>query len=322
MRSALVNLWKPSQRTFAPHRRCIGALSAGDIPRAVGGCTSFSTVASRRRVERTIFTAVPHLHIRSCGSPFNSASIRQFGINSPRVKEKIRQKMEQRQRQPLSKRAQKEQALLTSFSYERNIQRKKYKGPFDPNVQNMVKLQICHNETDLILEQEPDELFLTISKFDVDHIKRHVEEVCDTSKAIEYFEDQTWKPLRDLTDILEYRGGRIPLKIRVPECYDETPLPEGYMDDSVHLDETEEEEGYWGDLIQALITALKASGYTRSEVKRDTMENSVHEIRTVDWVLQRAEEDPKLQSMLLGNVGALDHLVEYLNYDFVWQRYA
>jgi hypothetical protein len=324
MRSTAVKLWEPWQRRVAPHRCRMDALQSMGGTRisfalSVGSCNAFSSLVPRRRLEMTTFAAVSPTALAGSDALIGT-SVRQFGINSERVKAELRRKAEQRRRLPLSKRAQKEQARLTSFSYQRDPARKKWKGPFDHNVQNNVKLQICHNETDLILD--PDDLFFTNSKFDVEHIKRAVEEVFDTSKEIEYFEDQTWKPLRDLTDILEYRGGRIPLKIRVPECYDETPLPEGYMDDPVNLDETDEEEGYWGDMIQALIKDLKASGYYRSDVKRDSMENAEHEIRTVDWVLQRAAENPKLQSMLLGNVGALDHLVEYLNYDFVWKRYA
>ena len=207
----------------------------------------------------------------------------------------------------------------TSFLVERNPNKKKKKPNFDPDVQNCITLQFCHNEYDLILE--PDDLFFIHSRFDVDHIKEKAMEEYDTSEGLEYLEDQTWKPLRDLKDILKYRGGKKPLKLRVPEYYDDTPLPEGYVDDPAEQNDTQEDQGYMGDMIKGLVSALKLSGYSRSDVKQNTMRNSNGEIATVDWILQRAEEDRKLKSMLLGNAGALEHLVEYLHYDFVWKRF-
>jgi hypothetical protein len=187
--------------------------------------------------------------------------------------------------------------------------------PLEKTVDNVVTLQMCHCENDLVIE--PDDLFFTKAKFALGDIKDKCEEIFETSDTMEYFEEATWKPLRTLKDIEKYKGGKIPLKIRIPDCYDDTPLPPGYLNDIVS--DEEEDNGYIGDTIKGLVAALKVSGYTRSNIKQFTVENAHHDILTRDWLLERAEHDQKLKSILLGYVGALDHIVEFLHVDFVWK---
>ena len=73
--------------------------------------------------------------------------------------------------------------------------------------------------------------------------------------------------------------------------------------------------------IRELVNSLKTSGYERSDIKAFTMKekSTIKEILTKDWVLKQAEEDQSVESVLLGYVGALDHIVQCLHYDMVWK---
>ena len=240
---------------------------------------------------------------------------------------------------------------------------------------NMVKLQICHSNYDLEPmdpdmydeEDEDDEMMFSKAKFDMNDIKKKVEEMFDTSKDLEYYDGAKWKPLRGVQDIAKYKGGKEPLKVRIPEHYD---------DEEVNMDEDEDDysggggggrggggkRGYGDDddddympgggdddddgmgddddmynrmnaggrmsimedTINELVELLKENGYVRSDIKALTMkETSTNkEIPTKDWVLQAADKDPTVESVLLGHVGALDHIVQCLHYDMVWKAKA
>ena len=217
---------------------------------------------------------------------------------------------------------------------------------------NSVKLQICHSDYDLDPDPEDydddDEMLYTKARFDMKDIKQKVEEVFDSSKDLQFYDGATWKPLRDLGNLSKYKGGREPLKVRVPEHYDDTKMDDEDEDygGGGKYDDDDEDYGNMGpygrqgmpdddddynlgtskvtimeDTVNDLITTLKASGYERSDVKPLTMRSAeAGEISTKEWVLKQADEDPGIESVLLGHVGALDHIVQCLHYDMVWKR--
>lgn len=189
-------------------------------------------------------------------------------------------------------------------------------------VDNSILLQLCHSEVDLTLL--PHDLFYTRAKFTLSDIQDKVREVFDTYYNMEYYENYTWKPLRTLYDIEQYKGGKIPCKIRIPDVYDDTPLPEGYLDDVTDVNDYEKQvyntDTYIGTTIKELVDIIKLDGYQRSNMKQLTLQHKQDkiEINTKQWVLQYADNHPPIQSMILRNVGALDHIVEMIHYDFVW----
>jgi hypothetical protein len=68
-----------------------------------------------------------------------------------------------------------------------------------------------------------------------------------------------------------------------------------------------------------LVDVLKEEGFKRSSDKPFTFViDSGIEISTKEWVLKRARPQTILRSLILGQVGALDHIVESLHYDIVW----
>jgi hypothetical protein len=210
---------------------------------------------------------------------------------------------------------------------------------YDNKVNNIIKLQICHNEYDtfVIEPDETDRLFYTRAKFTVKDIQDKLNEVYDDyneKNIIEYYDSDvsTWKPLIHINDVLKYRGGKIPFKIRLPQYYDETPLPPNYFynvigndkEDVLHY--TNNSDSYRISLIglsvKAMIILMKHEGYERSDIKQYVLvhTNGDHEIPTRDYILKRANQDAELQSILLNHVNALQHMIEFIHYDFVWNK--
>ena len=242
---------------------------------------------------------------------------------------------------------------------------------------NIVKLQICHSNYDLEPmdpdmyddeDDEDDEFMFSKAKFDMNDIKSKVEEMFDTSKNLEYYDGKNWKALRGLDAISKYKGGKEPLKVRIPEHYDDTDVNTEEDDEQedygrgggggggkkkkggAYDDDDDDDDMDYGDYnaedddladedddmynqlnakgkisvmedtIHELIDILKENGYERSDIKAMTMKETKtnKEIATKDWVLQQADKDPVVESVLLGYVGALEHIVQCLHYDMVW----
>ena len=215
---------------------------------------------------------------------------------------------------------------------------------YDNKVSNSIKLQICHNEYDaFVIEPDKDDrLFYTHAKFTVKDIQTKLNEVYDDyneKNIIEYYEadDATWKPLIHINDVLKYRGGKIPFKIRLPQYYDDTPLPTNYLNHVTDQNHSpadlnfiprynDQREAYQVNLIgisiKTMILVMKHEGYERSDIKQHVLVHPTHhgEILTRDYILRRAQEDPGLQSLLLNHVHALEHMIEFIHYDFVWKK--
>jgi hypothetical protein len=205
-------------------------------------------------------------------------------------------------------------------------------------------------------DDDDDDMMFTKAKYDMKDIKTKVEEMFDTSKDLEFYDGKNWKPLKDLNAISKYKGGKEPLKVRVPEHYDEETLDEEEDydnddrygrggnkkknqfdddDDDYNPDEDDDvldDEDMYGqmrntkasvmeDTINELVSDLKEEGYERSDIKPYTMKllSNGHEVSTKDWVLKQADKNPTYESVLLGHVGALEHIVQCLHYDMVWK---
>ena len=132
-----------------------------------------------------------------------------------------------------------------------------------------------------------------------------------------------------------------PMILRIPKHYDDTPLheldetvPLKKVDDSQDNDDMKsqpelvlDDDDDWfvstkpiilADTIRGLVKELKAQGYERSSDTPMTMLNTQGPIATKDWILQQGEANPHVATVLLGHIGALDHMVECLHYNCVW----
>jgi hypothetical protein len=76
-------------------------------------------------------------------------------------------------------------------------------------------------------------------------------------------------------------------------------------------------------VIRFLVNKLQITGYARSNIKMFTVVRNSDEISTKQWVLlesMRHSNTSLLRSALLGNAGALNHIVQCLHYDFLWKN--
>jgi hypothetical protein len=216
---------------------------------------------------------------------------------------------------------------------------------YNNKVSNVVKLHICHNEYDAFVvqaDQVQDRLFLTLAKFSVNDVLEKIKLVYPEFKEkyhiLEYYDtnDVTWRPILHINDVLSYRGGTIALKVRVPQYYDETPLPPDYLsehDETLQVRRMQQQQDsrivndYNSSLIsttiQALVILIKYDGYTRSDIKHHVLvrtRGDGSELSTRQYILHRAAHDDTLRSVILNHTHVLDHMIELIHYDFVWKK--
>jgi hypothetical protein len=201
---------------------------------------------------------------------------------------------------------------------------------------------------------DEDEYMFVKAKFDLKDIKAKAKEMFESSKDLEYHDGEDWQPLTNVQDLAKYRGSTEPVPIRVPEVYDE----DGYNyeddedeDNEAYNDQDDDDNDYryapaisnaastMKSTIFALVARLQAQGYTRCP--DGTPLTLFHaatgkKISTATWILSQAMEnsdsvatveeevdgtlDPEaLETLLLGHVGALQHMAQCLDYDLVWQ---
>jgi hypothetical protein len=220
-----------------------------------------------------------------------------------------------------------------------------------------VKLKMCHSQADLYrdfhiypnydeddiatLVDSDDEAALYVRcNFKMISIHKEVVKVFGTTKGLEIYdlEKRKWLPLLDLKDWTQYRGSAEPMLLRIPEFYDDTPVDEAYPSlpmsrepsSNMVSGPSDDEEDIndilkstkpliLADTIHVLVQTLKAAGYERSSADTlMTMRNDHGEIATRDWILQQGERHPHVAAVLLGHIGALNHMVECLHYNCVW----
>jgi hypothetical protein len=196
------------------------------------------------------------------------------------------------------------------------------------------------------------------SKPILSEIKERTREEFETSEDLEYFNGIEWLPLTNVKDIASWKGGEKVLNIRVPSRWDEfihyNDIKSPSEDDVVDPNKL---RGYYEmeAVIEALVLLCKSTDMTRSKIKpyhlqnvpkkpeikitdvtrskirnTDMMQSKMKpyhlqnvpktEISTKQWILNEAESDPLLQSVILRQPGTLDHIVQCLHYDVTWRK--
>jgi hypothetical protein len=218
-----------------------------------------------------------------------------------------------------------------------------------------VLLKACwsNNDINTRLPNEMDEDPYWKSKCTMSDILSTALKIFDTNKNLEYYTGQYWTSLSDLEDLQPYKGGAKPLCVRIPAYYDDLEIGGGNdyteHDHNVDFDNDElyEYPGFSPDgagsdvsspqdeyrhvanppqgslerVIRNLLETLQSHGYERSDIKAFTLRDANDQnISTKEWVMKEAEKDTVLTSIILGNAGALQHMVHCLHYDVLWNK--
>lgn len=197
---------------------------------------------------------------------------------------------------------------------------------FGPNG-NMLKICFCYSEHDLYATPKTpnhEQYQYTKSRCFLSEIKEKTKEEFETCDDLEFFNGTEWQPLTKEKEIASFKGGEKVLNIRVPSRWDEflhdydTENP----DDNEIVDPRNKDGSYkMNEVVRALILVCKLNDMTRSRVKPYHLQYSDQkEILTKQWVLDEAQNDALLRSILLRKPGTLDHIVECLHFDFTWRK--
>ena len=194
------------------------------------------------------------------------------------------------------------------------------------NPNHRMKLRICHSDSDLI-----DGTIINMT-FDYDKIQTMVYKTFDTTRNLQYYNDieQQWKPFPSTLNgsMGRYKRGHIPLPIRIPEQYlkEEYPVA-GHsqlrkcIDKFVNVGyiyESDETIVIMKETIHELVHEFQRDHKYHNNPTMDTLDQTSAKIASTDqmkqWVLQQANGSYKIQSVILRFVGALDHIVQSIQY--------
>jgi len=105
-------------------------------------------------------------------------------------------------------------------------------------------------------------------------------------------------------------------------------------DDDVDVDVDESEDGIYSDEesddfmdrvdmqenVDSVVTKLKEAGWKRHGDGIHLQKDDGVMATTKDIILLMVKEDPALQEVLVGKIGALDHIAMCVHFDFVWEQ--
>jgi hypothetical protein len=151
--------------------------------------------------------------------------------------------------------------------------------------------------------------------------------------------NDNWKKLTN--DELKKFNGKI-VKVRDKEIYSEEE-EEDYDSDEDYDYDDDDEYGYNPDdddddykdgevvskkkappmreCIGKLIAELKFNGYERVVDAKALQKGSTGEtILTKEYILKKASDDEELLSLLVDNIGAIDHVIQWIHFDSVWNN--
>jgi hypothetical protein len=193
---------------------------------------------------------------------------------------------------------------------------------------NMLKICFCYNDHDLYAKPKTknhEQYQYVKSRCKLDEIKEKTKEEFETCKDLEYYdgEKEEWLPLTTTKDIASWKGGMKVLNIRVPSRWDDfihendIKGPDNDDDDDTVFRGPRDMKA----AIEALILTCKLTDMTRSKVKPFHLQCGKKEISTKQWILNEAENDKLLRSIILQQPGTLDHVVQCLHLDIAWRKF-
>ena len=175
---------------------------------------------------------------------------------------------------------------------------------------------------------------------DLNDLQKQLFEYGMEKKNLEMMDNNNkWKKLTN--DELKKFNGKI-VKVRDKEIYSDEE-EEDYSDDNYSgYDDDDEYDGYNPDeddedydmpkkkdtkpppmreCIGKLIADMKFNGYERLDDGKTLQKASTGEtISTKEYILKKASEEEELLSLLVDNIGALDHIIQCITWDYVWNN--
>jgi hypothetical protein len=200
---------------------------------------------------------------------------------------------------------------------------------FGPNG-NALKICFCYNDHDLYAKPKTpnhEKYQYFKSQYKLSEIKEKTKEEFDTCENLEYFNGTEWTPLVNIKDLAPWKGGVKVLNIRVPSRWDdyiherdiEGLDGNGDDDDAINDGEFNGSRDM-KEVIEALVLTCKLTDTTRSKVKPYHLQCGKTEISTKQWILNEAENDKLLRTIILHRPGTLDHMVQCLHFDMTWRK--
>jgi len=210
------------------------------------------------------------------------------------------------------------------------------------NNDKKLTLKLCFTPDDLDPENDDeddeDELLTIQGNDNLQQIRRKVAKALgwelEECEELEFYDEkeEEWKEITNASQLVAAAGNsKKPLNIRMPDAFDELDDDEGlhFGDDSDDDDAFKYDDDVGDDdndlgfsnKIRELVTDLKTEGWSRPSNETGNLEKAEggeSGKSCKGWVLERAQTDQELQSLLLSQPGALDHIVQCLGYEFVW----
>jgi hypothetical protein len=128
-----------------------------------------------------------------------------------------------------------------------------------------------------------------------------------------------WEDVKDFDQVKEKK-----MDIPVPHVrLEELSYEEEEEDDDYMGDDEDDDDGKYGyaidSVIRDLIGDLRKAGWSRPDaglLKKESGE----ELAARDYILQSTKENQLLKDLLVSRIGAIDHILQCLEYEFLWEE--
>jgi hypothetical protein len=149
----------------------------------------------------------------------------------------------------------------------------------------------------------------------------------DEVKDLEYFMNGEWKPFKDPAALKGKQG----VPIRNPDSYDDSSYdePGGDGDDEEYDPSRYDDDGMDDDdlsgsplaiQIREIIADLHKNEYIHNAATLQLKSKSGEVMSTKDYILKQSLTDVNLQEALVSKIGCLDHIVQCIHFQFLWNE--
>lgn len=178
---------------------------------------------------------------------------------------------------------------------------------------------------------------------DYNDLVKKLEEYGMEKKTLEMMDNNdNWKKLTN-NELKKFNGKVV--KVRDAEIYSEEAdygSDEDYGNDEDYSRYDDDDDDYSGynpdedydlpkkekdsspppmrECIGKLIADMKFNGYERLEENTLQKASTGETILTKEYILKKASDDEELLSLLVDNIGALDHIIQCLHIDYIWNN--
>jgi hypothetical protein len=128
-----------------------------------------------------------------------------------------------------------------------------------------------------------------------------------------------WENLKSFNQVKEKRED-IPVPyVRLEELDEDDEDDEDYDDTYLSDDEDDKYGDTIDSVIRDLIVELREAGWSRPDAGLLKKENG-EELSAREYILQSTKENQLLKDLLVSRIGAIDHILQCLEYEFLWEE--